>query len=203
MWDSGRTPARVIEHGVFTPESAQFSGELSRGIVVVNHLRQRGRRLGADIFEQLRKQIPLDLVGMDAESLGGVGEVPPPDLPAFAARYRFFFNPIRWTSLGLAIIEAMMVGLPIVGLATTELVTVIRHGESGFIDTDAANLLAPMRELLADVDLARRLGANARRYALDRFGIARFARDWEQTFAEVVGRSINRSPAVPAVAGVV
>jgi hypothetical protein len=191
MWDSGRTPARVIDHGVFVPAPARFTGELARGVVVVNHLRQRGRRLGADVFDQLRREVPLDLVGMDAESLGGLGEVFPPALPHTLARYRLFFNPIRWTSLGLAVIEAMMVGLPVVGLATTELVTVVRNGESGFLATDSAQLVGPIRELLADPAEARRMGENARRYALARFGIDRFARDWEATFALVTGRPVS------------
>ena len=37
----------------------------------------RGRRLGLDVFEQAASEVPLDLVGMDAESLGGLGEVRP------------------------------------------------------------------------------------------------------------------------------
>lgn len=193
MWDSGRTPSKVIDHGVLVPGSARYTGELARGVVVVNHLRKRGRRLGADVFLQLRDEVPLDLVGMEAETVGGLGEVFPPELPAFVARYRFFFNPIRWTSLGLAIIEAMMVGLPVVGLATTELVTVIRNGEAGFLDTDPAGLVGPMRELLRHPGLARQMGENARRYALARFGIERFTRDWEETFAEVTGRRPEQS----------
>jgi hypothetical protein len=200
-WDSGRTPTAIIDHGAFVSESARYTGELARGVVVINHLRRRGRRLGADVFERLRTDVPLDLVGMDAESMGGLGEVFPPDLPGFVARYRLFFNPIRWTSLGLAVVEAMMVGLPVVGLATTELVTVILNGESGFLDTDPAKLVGPMRDLLADPGLARELGANARRFALARFGIDRFARDWERAFTEVMGRKPDRSAAVPVAAG--
>jgi hypothetical protein len=188
MWDCGRTPTRVIEHGVFIPADVHYTGEIPRGIVVVNHLRQRGRLLGADVFQRLRGRVPFDLVGMDAESLGGLGEVFPPELPAFAARYRFFFNPIRWTSLGLAILEAMTIGLPVIGLASTELVTVITSGVNGFLDTDPDRLVEPMRRLLADPAEARRLGANARQTARERFGITRFARDWEETFRLVAGR---------------
>lgn len=73
MWDGGATPTAVIEHGVVVPAGVRHSGELERGIVVVNHLAQRGRRLGADLFEAAREQVPLDLVGMDAERLGGLG----------------------------------------------------------------------------------------------------------------------------------
>jgi hypothetical protein len=35
-----------------------------------------------------------------------------------------FFNPIRYTSMGLAVIEVMMSELPIVTLGTTEMTTV-------------------------------------------------------------------------------
>jgi hypothetical protein len=198
MWDSGRTPTRVIDHGVFLPEGIRYTGEIAKGLVVVNHLRKRGRRLGLDVFERVRADVPLDLVGMDAESLGGLGEVFPPELPAFAARYRFFFNPIRYTSLGLAVIEAMMLGLPVVGLATTEMAVAVQNGVSGFVDTDPDKLIEPMRRLLADPGEARRLGANARRYALERFNIDRFARDWERTFEEVTGRPCRgRAPSAP------
>ena len=136
----------------------------------------------------MRAAVPLDLVGMDSEALGGLGEVPPPELPAFAARYRFFFNPIRYTSLGLAVCEAMMIGMPIVGLATTEMVTVVENGVSGYLDTDVDQLIERMRELLDDPDEARRAGPPARRRAEERFAITRFARDWEETFALVTGR---------------
>jgi len=185
MWDSGATPTRVIEHGVVVPEDARYRGETARGITVVNHLRQRGRRLGADIFEAVRECVPLDLVGMDAQSLGGLGEIPNTQLASFVANYRFFFNPIRWTSLGLAIVEAMTVGLPIVGLATTELASVIHDGENGFVDTRVDRLVECMRALIADPKLARHLGEAARRTACERFGIERFAHDWDLALREV------------------
>lgn len=188
MWDNGRTPTKVIEHGVLVPESARYTGEVPRGLVVVNHLKRRGRRLGLDVFERLRAEVPLDLVGMGADEVGGLGEVQPMELPQFEARYRFFFNPIRYTSLGLAVCEAMTIGLPILGLATTEMVTVVENGVSGLLATDPARLIEPMRDLLRDPAEARRLGEGARRVALERFNIRRFARDWEQTFAEAVGR---------------
>ena len=40
-----------------------------------------------------RREVPLDLVGMGADELGGLGEVPHDRLPEHVARYRFFFNP--------------------------------------------------------------------------------------------------------------
>jgi glycosyltransferase involved in cell wall biosynthesis len=133
---------------------------------------------------------------MGADELGGIGEVLHAQLPAFAARYRFLFNPIRYTSLGLAVIEAMMVGLPVVALATTEVATVIENGRSGYIDTDVDALIERMQELLADPSLARELGAGARRRAQERFGIGRFIDDWMRVFADVTGHAHASRPTV-------
>jgi glycosyltransferase involved in cell wall biosynthesis len=186
MWDSGCTPTCVIEHGVMVPKGINYSGELARGLVVANGLRTRGRRLGADLFQAVRQMVPLDLVGMDAESLGGLGEIPHAQLPAFQAHYRFFFHPVRYTSLGLAVCEAMMLGLPIIGLATTELTTVIENNVSGYIDTDVNGLIEKMQELIANPVKAKQLGECAQEQANMRFNIQRFTQDWNNAFERVI-----------------
>jgi glycosyltransferase involved in cell wall biosynthesis len=185
MWDNGATPTVVIDHGVIQP-SAKYSGEIEKGIVIINNLDDRGRRLGVDIFQEVRKHIPLDLIGMDTIKSGGLGEILHPQLPEFISKYRFFFNPIRYTSLGLAVIEAMMVGLPVVGLATTELVTVIRNGYSGIIHTDVDYLINQMSVLLENKSYATMLGDEGKKYALTRFNIKRFTEDWHRLFSHVV-----------------
>ena len=189
MWDSGRTPTRVVEHGVTVPEGVRYTGELERGLVVVNNLPSRGRRVGADLFERARREVPLDLAGMGSEELGGLGDLPRDVLLSLQGRYRFFFNPIRYTSLGLALCEAMTVGLPVVALATTEYATVVESGVSGYADTDPSRLVEAMQLLLADRDEAARLGEGARRRAEERFSLARFVQDWEDAFALVTGRA--------------
>lgn len=188
MWNNNRTPTRVIEHGVTMPE-VEYTGELDKGIVVINNLPARGRLLGFDVFKEVKQQVPVDLVGMGTGEWG-IGEVLHPQLPAFETQYRFFFNPIRYTSLGLAICEAMMMGIPVVGLATTELSAVIDNGYSGFIHTDVNYLIDKMQMLLDDKLLAKEIGANGREVAMKRFNIERFTRDWEELFAEVTGKEI-------------
>jgi hypothetical protein len=197
MWDGGRTPTRVIDHGVFVPEGVRYTGGIARGITAINHLRSRGRLLGADVFQAARERVPLDLVGMDAESLGGLGEVHPMELAAFEARYRLFFNPIRWTSLGLAVIEAMTLGMPVVGLATTEMAAAVESGVSGYVDTNLERLIEVMNDLIANPAEAKRLGEGARRRALERFHIDRFAREWEETFAAATGRKAGQTRVAP------
>ena len=192
MWDCGRSPTAVIDHGVFDM-GHRYRGGLEKGIVVVNGLARRGRRLGADVFERARKAVPLDLIGMMSDELGGAGEVPLAQMPDFLARYRFFFHPIRYTSLGLALLEAMMLGMPVVGLATTELPTVIRNGENGYIATDERSLINAMQALIEDPALARRIGTAARMTALERFNIDRFVADWTAVFTRVAGKALERA----------
>jgi hypothetical protein len=187
MWDCGRTPTHVIDHGVTVPSGVSYSGEVPKGLVVVNHLKKRGRRLGLDIFEAVREEVPLDLIGMGSEELGGLGEIGHEELARFEVRYRFLFNPIRYTSLGLAVCEAMLLGMPVVGIASTEMATAVENGVSGYVDTDLRRLVDRMRRLLADRDRAARLGAGAQAYARRRFNMDRFVADWNQAFSRVTG----------------
>jgi glycosyltransferase involved in cell wall biosynthesis len=187
MWDNGIAPTRVVEHGVKPLVELPWQGTQERGLVVVNNLARRGRRLGLDVYRQMADAVPLMLVGMNSEEAGGAGEVSQHRLPELLAEHRFFFNPIRHTSLGLAIIEAMLAGLPVVGLATTELVTVIVSGHNGFIDTRPERLAEAMKSLLADRALAAAWGAAGQRTARERFGIQRFVADWLAAFDAVTG----------------
>lgn len=186
MWNNTGIPnVHVIEHGVCVPP-VSYQGDIPKGIVVINHIEQRGRITGWDVFDEVRRHVPLDLIGMGTAGSGGLGEVLNPQLPEFISRYRFFFNPIRYTSFGLAVCEAMMTGMPVVALATTEYVTVIKNGESGFIDTNIDRLIEGMNALIDDPALARRMGEKAREVALDKFAIDRFTRDWEKIFIQTI-----------------
>jgi len=188
MWDSGGMPQRVVEHGMPDP-GLLYRGDLARGIVVVNHLMRRGRRVGADLYAEAAARVPLDLIGMGSEETGGLGEVPNMEVAAFMARYRCFFSPVRYASLGLSLVEAMLCGLPVVGFAATELPCVITSGRDGYVDTRPARLHEVLRQLLHDPGLAREWGMAGRRTALRRFSIDRYVADWNQVFATLTEAS--------------
>ena len=135
------------------------------------------RMAHAHLLGRVAARVPVDLVGLDSTASGGLGEIPHDRLAAFEARYRVFFNPIRYTSLGLAVCEAMMLGMPVVGLATTEMVSVVENGMTGYVDTRIERVIDALRALIADPAEARRLGEAGRRRARERFAIGRFARD--------------------------
>lgn len=185
MWDNGSTPTVVIEHSVAIDPSIRYSGDLDRGISMINGMQKRPRIAGYDIFLKMRERLPLDVVGLQTEQFDGFGDVPYRHLHRIVADYRFLFSPMRYTSLPLAVIEAMTIGMPIVALATTELPGVIQNGVNGYISCDIEELAEHMRCLLADPAEAHRLGANAQAIARERFGLERFKRDWNAAFARV------------------
>lgn len=187
MWNAPDVCVRVVEHGVVAHPDVLYTGELARGIAAVNHLHRRGRRVGADIYEWAAQQVPLDLIGMQSETMDGLGEISNMEVPAYMARYRFFFTPIRYASLGLSLIEAMMAGMPVVGVAATELPNVITNGVEGYVDSRREKLLDCMRQLLHEPELARSWGIAARRTALERFSIDRYIRDWNEILLLLAG----------------
>jgi glycosyltransferase involved in cell wall biosynthesis len=186
MWDNHDLPSIVIEHSVSIDPTISYTGEKEAGITVINGMQARPRITGLDLFLSLREDLPLELCGMQTEELGGMGDIKYRELHRVMAQYRFLFSPIRYTSLPLAVIEAMTIGMPVVALATTELPAVIEHGQNGYCSCDLEELRAGMRRLLDDPAEARRLGANARETARTRFSLDRFARAWNAAFQRAI-----------------
>jgi hypothetical protein len=188
MWDSGVTPSRVVDHGVVVPDLG-WTGEREAAITVVNNLYGRGRRLGPDVFDRVAAQVPVDLAGMNGQAYPRwLGDVRLRELHRRLPEYRAFFNPIRYTSLGLAVCEAMALGLPVVGLATTEMASAVQSGVNGWVETDAGRLAGHLRRLLLDRDEAAELSAGARKTAQERFGLDRFVADWTDVLERAAGR---------------
>jgi glycosyltransferase involved in cell wall biosynthesis len=186
MWDNGRTPTRVIEHSVAIDPAVSWQGVRPEGITVINSMPRRGRKVGLDLLLEARRHIPIQLAGFENDGLDGLGDIPYPSLHRTVAEYRFLFSPCRYTSLPLAVIEALTMGMPVVALATTELPDVIQNGVHGYLANDLDVLIAGMRRLIDDPDHARELGANARGLAIRRFGLDRFAQDWDAAFNEAI-----------------
>jgi hypothetical protein len=194
FYDNGRAPTTVIEHGIVDP-GERYTGEVVRAGVVVNEPVRRGRYVGADLLRGLAEAAPLDVFGMGLAGLheayglapGRVAlheDPPQAAMHAELARRRVYVHPIRWTSLGLSLLEAMHLGLPVVALATTEAVEAV-PAEAGVLSTNPERLATAVRDFLHDEDAARLAGKAARAAALERYGLPRFLRDWDALLEEV------------------
>ncbi|GGT46115.1 glycosyltransferase [Streptomyces purpureus] len=193
FWDCGSTRTRVIEHGIVDPGHL-YTGHLPRAAVVVNEPVRRGRYTGTDLLSALCETAPLDVFGMRTEGLArrlGIPEelcrsadLPQRDLHAALAHRRLYLHPVRWTSLGLSLLEAMHLGMPVVALATTEAVEAVPAG-TGVLSTRPEVLARAMRRYLHEPEAAAEDGARGREAAVERYGLKRFLDDWEELITEV------------------
>ena len=186
FWDSGSTPTRVIEHGIVDP-GERYSGELARAAVVINEARRRARVTGTDLLDRFSQAAPIDLFGIDAGSIGGIEDLPQNRLHSEIARRRVYLHPIRWTSLGLSLLEAMHLGMPVVALGTTEVHEAVPPA-AGCVSTQVDVLIDAMRRLVEDREEAAECGRAARAAALERYGLARFLADWDELLEPVATR---------------
>lgn len=175
MWDNNQLPFKVIENGVST-DTVRFLGTQASGIVVFEKQPADDRVTGYDLFLQVKEALPLDVVQIGKEN------VTFQNLPEKISPYRFLFCPDRYASPGFAVYQAMMMGMPVVGLATTALPTILENEVSGFTDSDLHYLIGKMQDLINDYQLAVQTGAAARRYASEKFTSDRFLSDWKRVF---------------------
>ena len=185
----------VIEHGVVDP-GLRYTGELPHAAVVTNDPVRRMRFVGADLYARFARVAPLDVFGMRVDGLPkalGLGsrltayeDLAQEEMHQQVARRRVYLHTTRWTSLGLSLIEAMHLGLPVVALATTEASRAV-PAAAGIVSADVDELAATLRQLVDDPERAREAGVAARAAALQRYGLKRFLDDWDALLERVAG----------------
>ncbi|MGW4502936.1 glycosyltransferase, partial [Micromonospora sp. NPDC004336] len=196
FWDTGTTRTTVVDHGIVPPR-VEWSGELERLAVVTNEPVRRWRVTGTDLMPRFARVAPLDVFGMGVAGLPdalaatgatglpvtGYDDLPQDRMHVEVARRRAYLHLCRWTSLGLSLIEAMAMGMPVIALATTEAVDAVPP-DAGVLSTRVDTLVEAARWLMTDRDAASRLGARGREVAKERFGLDRFLADWDRLIEE-------------------
>jgi glycosyltransferase involved in cell wall biosynthesis len=109
-------------------------------------------------------------------------------MPAALSSLTLFVSAARSEPFGLAIVEAMAAGLPIVATASEGAQEIIEDRVTGrLVPVDDPEALAQAIEELLDDPLERaRLGRNASLEARERFSLKRMATDTERVYREVL-----------------
>ena len=201
VWDSGDAPTVVIEHGIPDP-GALYTGERAHLGFVINEPVRRWRVTGTDLLPRFSTAAPLEAYGMSIALLPEAtalddrrlilgGNLPTPRLHERLAGCRVYLHPLRWTSLGLSLLEAMHLAMPVVVLSTTEAPRAVPP-EAGAISADVDELVRAARYLIENPDDARSRGLVAREIALERYSLAKFLERWDELIDDTVsagGRS--------------
>jgi len=142
-----------------------------------------------------RKGAPL---AMEAARLAGVALKFSTDLERDLRRAAIFVYITHSEGLGSGALLAMGAGVPVVASRTGGLPEAIRHGENGMlVENDAASIAAAIHQLMADCDLARRLGAAARRTVLEKFTVDHMVRRTMQLYSQVLNVGEASRPVFP------
>lgn len=166
----GAREVRVIPPGVETcegpheeaePPEVLYAGRLSPEKGVLDLVEAAGgMTLVVAGDGPLREQVP-----------GALGFVPPDELDRLYARAAVVACPSRREGFGMACLEAMAHGVPVVASGVGGLLDLVTNGETGLVvpPGDVAALRTALERLLGDPELRRRLGAAARERARERF----------------------------------
>jgi hypothetical protein len=190
MWDNGLAPTVVIDHGV--PDyGCQYTGTVDSLVVSVNEPVRRSRVAGIDLVAKIAERVPVSVYGLGTAELAAripgvaqTGSLSQDELHERMARHFAYLHPYRWTSLGLSLIEAMTLGLPVLVLAATAAPEAVPP-QAGVVSSDLDLLASTAERWLADPAEARERGLAARVHALKHFGLPRFLDDWDRLLKEV------------------
>ena len=121
-----------------------------------------------------RRELPLVVVGdgpLRPEVPAALGFIPNAELGPYYAAAAVVCCPSLREGFGVACLEAMAHGRPVVASATGGLLDLVEDGVTGLLvePGDAAALRAALERLLADPELRARLGAAGRARAQERF----------------------------------
>jgi hypothetical protein len=189
-WDNGLAPTAVIDHGV--PDyGCQYTGTVDSLVVSVNEPVRRSRVAGIDLVAKIAERVPVSVYGLGTAELAAripgvaqTGSLSQDELHERMARHFAYLHPYRWTSLGLSLIEAMTMGLPVLVLAATAAPEAVPP-QAGVVSSDLDLLASTAERWLADPAEARERGLAARAHALKHFGLPRFLDDWDRLLKEV------------------
>lgn len=113
------------------------------------------------------------------------------DLPRYLCAADLFVFPSqnRLEGFGLAVAEAMAVGLPVITADMPGVREVIEPGKEGLLAEPlmAADLAARIREILGDDAMRSRMAAAARKRAEERYGVETVTGQLLRVYAEVLG----------------
>jgi hypothetical protein len=128
-----------------------------------------------------RKGAPL---AMEAALLAGVALKFSTDLERDLRRAAIFVYITHSEGLGSGALLAMSAGVPVVASRTGGLPEAIRHGENGMlVENEPASIAAAIHQLMADCDLAQRMGEAARRTVLEKFTVDHMVRRTMQVYS--------------------
>jgi len=125
-----------------------------------------------------------------------VGDRPPEVVRELLTGCALFVLPTRYESFGIAVVEAMTLGCPVVATAVGGVTEIISDGRDGLLvpADDVAALATAIDRCLSEPAFAAALGEAAAVYARERFNAARMAGRYEAELTRLVSGRGHETP---------
>ena len=177
-------PGTTINQGIPLDELGPYEGREGSLLTVGNMLHRE--HFAFDLLMEIGTRVPLRIVGDNPQIPGCSPSRDWCELRSLYSRYRAYLNLTREPEDGynLAVLEAMASGMPVIALKHPS--TPIRNGENGFLVEDASEAVDRAKLLIADIELARRLGKCARATIEQRFPMDTFRTVWNNLLSKAV-----------------
>jgi len=170
---------RVLQDGGVPPEKISVVPD---GVPLLEPA--RGTLVMAPASDDPQKGAAL---AMEAARLAGVPLKLSGDLARQLPEAAIFLYITHSEGLGSGALLAMGAGVPVIASNVGGLTEIIRQGENGIlVENDAAAIAGALRRLLADRDLARRMGAAARQTVQERFTVDHMVRRTMEVYRQVL-----------------
>ena len=103
------------------------------------------------------------------------------DIPALLSGFDIYFQPSRWEGMGLAVIEAMAAGLPVVASKVGGHKESIQDGVHGFLvdRDDVKGMTRALLKLIRDPSLRKELGQKGRMRVAESYSLTEMCRKLE------------------------
>jgi len=118
-----------------------------------------------------------------------IGAIPKNEVPEQLAKGDIFINTTLYESFGVSVLEAALVGLPIVTTAVGELLNLWEDRQTALIvhSDDPQKMADAIRLLLTEPEMAKKLSLNARHKA-EQYDWSVILPQWEHLFQELINK---------------
>lgn len=188
----------VIRFHLDPNEFKNWNGNTKKIISITGFMKKR-RVCNYNIFDIVTKGLPRILYGRGNENVNIYGGILSYDnLKQVLRNYRvYFYTGTQPASYTLNFIEAWMTGIPIVAIGnkygnghyfnqnTYEISQIIKNGVNGFCSDNIQDLSLYCKMLLENDSLAKQIGLEGRKCAIEYFGKDKIKEQWTEFFKSV------------------
>ncbi|MBF0275872.1 MAG: glycosyltransferase, partial [Nitrospinae bacterium] len=177
----------LILPGIDVNDYPEYTGEVAKGFVVGNLVKERDLMMGYTDQQELLKGVPHLLMGLNPTIPESRLSESWDDLKNHYKTYRFYLNTTvngKEDGYNLAMLEAMATGMPVVSTRNSS--TPIQDGKNGFITIEKVFLRQIIEELLIDRAFAVRIGKMGRQTILEKFNINLFVKKWNRAIRKAI-----------------